>query len=342
PPARPPSPGEPGSSPPGTPAPRRRCATPPSPPRPSRCPAPTAPAGATATRRGRRAPRRRRPPGSDPDQGGLDLGADDLDAPVADDADKRLAAGEEHQHGDAGDAEHRGRHRVGVDVEGGHDEALGVLLGEGADAGPLRLAGGVPLGPEPDQHRPGGLDHLGAEAGVGDGDGQGHAVARFSLGPGRRRRWQDSSGPVRRYPRRVVMVAEPDPTPPSRWEPLAELSAVLFGAPAGSGIAPLLSDGDADPGLFGPGSVTWRVAREPFLLAGGARALLMQVAHPLVAQGVVDHSDYEHDPFGRLVRTVRWLVAVTFGTTAEARAASRQVRRVHAGVRGALQPGNAT
>ncbi len=137
------------------------------------------------------------------------------------------------------------------------------------------------------------------------------------------------------------MVAEPNPTPPSRWEPLAELAAVLFGAPAGSAIAPLLSDGDPDPGLFGPGSVTWRVAREPFLLAGGARALLMQVAHPLVAQGVVDHSDYEHDPFGRLVRTVRWLVAVTFGTTAEARAASGQVRRVHAGVRGTLQPRNA-
>jgi uncharacterized protein (DUF2236 family) len=68
----------------------------------------------------------------------------------------------------------------------------------------------------------------------------------------------------------------------------------------------------------------------------------MQVAHPLVAQGVVDHSDYERDPFGRLVRTVRWLVAVTFGTTAEAQAASRQVRRVHADVRGSLQTRNAT
>jgi uncharacterized protein (DUF2236 family) len=129
---------------------------------------------------------------------------------------------------------------------------------------------------------------------------------------------------------------------PGRWEPLAELSAVLFGAPADADTPPLLSDGADDPGLFGPESVTWRLSREPFLLVGGGRALLMQVAHPLVAQGVVDHSDYERDPFGRLVRTVRWLVAVTFGTTAEARAASRQVRRTHAPVRGVLQPGNAT
>lgn len=127
-----------------------------------------------------------------------------------------------------------------------------------------------------------------------------------------------------------------------RRQPLADLSAVLFGPPPGSHHPPLLADNADDPGLFGPESVTWRLGREPLLLAGGGRALLMQVAHPLVAQGVVDHSDYQRDPFGRLVRTVRWLVAVTFGTTAEAHAASRQVREVHAVVRGTLHAGNAT
>jgi uncharacterized protein (DUF2236 family) len=128
----------------------------------------------------------------------------------------------------------------------------------------------------------------------------------------------------------------------ARWEPLGDLMAVLVGPPPGSDAAPLLADDGADAGLFGPGSVTWQLAREPFLLVGGGRALLMQVAHPLVAQGVVDHSNYERDPFGRLVRTVRWLVAVTFGTTAEAHAASRDVGRVHAGVRGTLETRNAT
>lgn len=122
------------------------------------------------------------------------------------------------------------------------------------------------------------------------------------------------------------------------WEPLAELGSVLFGT---GDAPPLLADDAADPGLFGPDSVTWRVAREPFLLVGGGRALLMQVAHPLVAQGVVDHSGYDVDPFGRLVRTVRWLVAVTFGTNAEARAASRQVQRAHRDVRGTLASRNA-
>jgi uncharacterized protein (DUF2236 family) len=126
------------------------------------------------------------------------------------------------------------------------------------------------------------------------------------------------------------------------WAPLAELWAVMVGPPPGSDVAPLLTDTAADSGLFGPDSVTWVLAREPFLLVGGGRALLMQVANPLVAQGVVDHSGYEHDPFGRLVRTVRWLVAVTFGTTAEAQQASARVRGVHRGVHGTLHHSNAS
>jgi uncharacterized protein (DUF2236 family) len=53
-----------------------------------------------------------------------------------------------------------------------------------------------------------------------------------------------------------------------------------------------------DAGLFGPGSLTWRVNREGVLLLGGGRALLLQVAHPLVAAGVAEHSNYREDPFG--------------------------------------------
>ena len=50
-----------------------------------------------------------------------------------------------------------------------------------------------------------------------------------------------------------------------------------------------------DIGLFGPDTVTWKVNREAVLLAGGGRALLLQVAHPSVAAGVV--------PSGRSVRS---------------------------------------
>jgi uncharacterized protein (DUF2236 family) len=127
----------------------------------------------------------------------------------------------------------------------------------------------------------------------------------------------------------------------SQQSSLKELVGMLFGPVIRIRVAPLLSDPDADPGLFGPDSITWRVAREPLLLLGGGRALLMQLAHPLIAQGVVDHSDLETDPLGRLVRTARWLIAVTFGTRAEARAAIREVNVLHRRVRGTLEPRNA-
>jgi uncharacterized protein (DUF2236 family) len=104
----------------------------------------------------------------------------------------------------------------------------------------------------------------------------------------------------------------------------------------------LLTDRDPDAGLFGPGSVTWRVVREPMLLLSGSRALLMQVAHPLVAQGVMDHSQFEANPFDRLVGTVRWVSQFVFGTTAEARRAIQDLHSLHERVAGILSAENAT
>jgi uncharacterized protein (DUF2236 family) len=97
-----------------------------------------------------------------------------------------------------------------------------------------------------------------------------------------------------------------------------------------------LRDRSPDPGLFGPGSVTWRVVREPILVAGGGRALLLQTANPLVAQGAIDHSTYRSDPYGRLLRTLEWVAVCAFGTTREAREICRRVNRLHGHVRGRL------
>src|SRR4051812_10480420 len=79
-----------------------------------------------------------------------------------------------------------------------------------------------------------------------------------------------------------------------------------------------ISRGMTDTGLFGPGSMTWRVNREGVLLLGGGRALLLQVAHPLVAAGVSQHSNYREDPFGRLYRTLDTVTTVVFGDTEQA------------------------
>ena len=92
-------------------------------------------------------------------------------------------------------------------------------------------------------------------------------------------------------------------------------------------------------GLFGPRSLAWRVDREVVVLAGGSCALLMQAAHPVVAAGVVEHSTYATDPFGRLRRTLAASFDVVFGTRSRADAAIRRVNAIHAAVRGRLSDG---
>jgi uncharacterized protein (DUF2236 family) len=91
---------------------------------------------------------------------------------------------------------------------------------------------------------------------------------------------------------------------------------------------------EGDPGLFGPGSLAWRINAETALLLGGGRALLMQIAHPLVAAGVADYSDFTSEPFDRLWRTIDTALTVIFGDSEQWRAAVRRVGEIHAHVRG--------
>lgn len=101
---------------------------------------------------------------------------------------------------------------------------------------------------------------------------------------------------------------------------------------------PVLGPGEpGDPGLFGPGSETWRVGRERVLLLGGQAALLLQLAHPLVAAGVAEHSDFRRRPLERLRATLGATLAVTFGDRRQAEEAARAVASTHGRVQGFLQ-----
>ena len=93
-----------------------------------------------------------------------------------------------------------------------------------------------------------------------------------------------------------------------------------------------------DPGLFGPDSVTWRIHGDPSMILGGFRALILQAVHPLVMAGFDDNSFFRGDPWGRLRRTGDWVSTVTYGTTAEARAAGRRLRRLHARLAPGIEP----
>ena len=95
-----------------------------------------------------------------------------------------------------------------------------------------------------------------------------------------------------------------------------------------------------DPGWFGPESITWKVhSRLGSMLVGGFSALLLQTLHPLVVQGVADHSNYREDPLGRLQRTAEFIANTTYGSDALASEAVRQVRAVHGRVRGSTAEG---
>ncbi len=106
------------------------------------------------------------------------------------------------------------------------------------------------------------------------------------------------------------------------------------GAPMSSKLP--ISDPEPDPGLLGPDSLTWRLHEEQWLITAGARAFLMQAAHPKVAQGALDFSGFATDPFGRVDRTIQGMAMLIFGTTREANTMARNLNRLHHSVQGTL------
>src|SRR5688500_11831847 len=86
-------------------------------------------------------------------------------------------------------------------------------------------------------------------------------------------------------------------------------------------------------------TISWRVNAERVVLLGWSRAILLQLAHPLVAAGVHEHSSFRATPWAaaaRLHSTVRAMLALTFGTDAEREHALYGIRQIHRRVHGQL------
>lgn len=87
--------------------------------------------------------------------------------------------------------------------------------------------------------------------------------------------------------------------------------------------------------VYGPESEGWRLNSEAMLLLGaGPRALLLQIAHPLVAAGVAEHSDFRADPWRRLSGTLKSYLRIVYGTAADAAAEVRRLNQLHRGIEG--------
>jgi uncharacterized protein (DUF2236 family) len=91
---------------------------------------------------------------------------------------------------------------------------------------------------------------------------------------------------------------------------------------------------NGDPGYFGPQSMMWKVNKEITVLFGGARALLMHAAHPLIAAGARQTSFYQRDPWKRLIRTLSLQNSVTFGTKEEADDSAHRINKLHEVING--------
>lgn len=91
-----------------------------------------------------------------------------------------------------------------------------------------------------------------------------------------------------------------------------------------------------DEGHFGPSSAIWRIHREAVSGLGLLRALLMELAHPWVAQGVVEHSTFQQQPTERLLAITEASLLLVFGSRSQADRVAARIRGVHARIRGVL------
>jgi uncharacterized protein (DUF2236 family) len=89
-------------------------------------------------------------------------------------------------------------------------------------------------------------------------------------------------------------------------------------------------------GLFGPKSISWKINRESALFLAAGRAALLQLAHPWVAAAITQHSRTLNDPAARFHRTFRVIFTMVFGSLEQALSASRQLHRLHQGIKGVL------
>lgn len=85
---------------------------------------------------------------------------------------------------------------------------------------------------------------------------------------------------------------------------------------------------------LGPESLVWKFGGEWTALLGGGRALVLQVAHPVVAAGIAQFSDYQHDPWKRLQGTLDLYLTTVFGGQGEAINAGAALRAMHRNIRG--------
>jgi uncharacterized protein (DUF2236 family) len=83
--------------------------------------------------------------------------------------------------------------------------------------------------------------------------------------------------------------------------------------------------------------VTWRYAGDARILPFLGRAFLLQAAHPTIAAGVADHSNFKVDPFGRFQQSYGLVLKALYAADGDQVAAG--VRATHKQIKGVMPDG---
>lgn len=95
-----------------------------------------------------------------------------------------------------------------------------------------------------------------------------------------------------------------------------------------------------EPGLVGPGSVSWRIFRNPVAVAvGGIAAVLIELGEPRVRSGVWEHSAFRSEPKARMRRTALGAMISVYGARSLVQRYTAQVNALHASVIGRTPAG---
>lgn len=93
---------------------------------------------------------------------------------------------------------------------------------------------------------------------------------------------------------------------------------------------------DEGESYFPPESIIRRIDREAVVLLGGGRSILLQLAHPFVAAGVDEHSNFQDEILNRLYRTLLFMHNLVFEDRRRVRKALRHFHAMHERIRGRL------
>lgn len=88
---------------------------------------------------------------------------------------------------------------------------------------------------------------------------------------------------------------------------------------------------------FQPKSMIRKIDQEAVILLGGGRAILLQLAHPFVAAGVDDYSNFESEILKRLYRTLLFKHNLVFMDRDKAQKALQHFHAMHKRIRGRLR-----